>query len=297
MRWPAVAAVIAVTAGAQPAGAQAAQPAFRVVPLRPGVELVRGGESGNVLVVRGGDDAVLLVDAMGPADRERLAAALGPRARLVRMVVNTHYHEDHVGGNAAFAAQAVTLAHETVPVEARKDTTIALLDWHRTPAPPEAIPVTTVDGDAAFPFGGRRVELYHLPRAHTDGDLAVRLPDADVLHTGDVYEIGAFPFIDVWAGGTADGMIAGVDRLLTLAGDETIIVPGHGPPSNRAGLARYRVMLVTVRDSVRAAIDRKATLEETVALDLAAPFMEGRGNARAARRFVALMYLGAGGRP
>jgi glyoxylase-like metal-dependent hydrolase (beta-lactamase superfamily II) len=213
------------------------------------------------------------------------------------MVVNTHYHEDHVGGNAAFAAQAVTLAHETVPVEARKDTTIALLDWHRTPAPPEAIPVTTVDGDAAFPFGGRRVELYHLPRAHTDGDLAVRLPDADVLHAGDVYEIGAFPFIDVWAGGTADGMIAGVDRLLTLAGDETIIVPGHGPPSNRAGLARYRVMLVTVRDSVRAAIDRKATLEETVALDLAAPFMEGRGNARAARRFVALMYLGAGGRP
>jgi len=125
----------------------------------------------------------------------------------------------------------------------------------------------------------------------------VRLPDADVLHTGDVYEIGAFPFIDVWAGGTTDGMIAAVDRLLTLAGDRTIVVPGHGPPSNRAELARYRAMLVTVRDSVRAAIDRKATLEETVAVDLVAPFMAGRGSARAARRFVPLMYLGAGGRP
>jgi glyoxylase-like metal-dependent hydrolase (beta-lactamase superfamily II) len=125
----------------------------------------------------------------------------------------------------------------------------------------------------------------------------VRLPDADILHTGDVYEIGAFPFIDVWAGGTADGMIAGVDRLLALAGARTIIVPGHGPPSTRAELAAYRDMLVTVRDSVRAAIGRKATLEETLALDLAAPFMEGRGSARAARRFVALMYLGSGGRP
>jgi glyoxylase-like metal-dependent hydrolase (beta-lactamase superfamily II) len=289
----AVAAVAAVTAGTAVAQTR---PALQVVPLRQGIDLVRGGESGNVLVVRDAD-GVLLVDAMGAADREALAAALAELAGSVRMVVNTHYHEDHVAGNAAFASRAVTLAHQSVPHQARKDTTIALLDWHRAPSPDDAIPLTTVAGDAAFAFGTRWVEIFHLPHAHTDGDLAVWLPDADVLHTGDVYEIGAFPFIDVWAGGTADGLIAAVDRLLVLAGEHTIVIPGHGPPSNRAELAAYRAMLTTVRDSVRAALDRKVTLEETLALDLAAPFAEGRGTPRAARRFVALMYLASGGRP
>jgi glyoxylase-like metal-dependent hydrolase (beta-lactamase superfamily II) len=278
------------------APAAPAQTPLRVTLLKPGIELVRGGESGNVLVVEDGE-GLLLVDAMGAGDREALGAALGERAPRVRMVVNTHYHEDHIGGNAAFAVRAVTMAHESVPMEARKDTTIALLDWHRRPAPPDAIPVTTLQGDAVFAFGGRRIELIYLPRAHTGGDFAVRLPDADVLHTGDVYEIGAFPFLDVWAGGTVDGLIGAVDRLLTVVGDQTIIIPGHGPPSNRQELQSYRTMLATVRDSVRAAISRDATLEETVARELATPWLDGRGNARAGRRFVALMYLGAGGKP
>jgi glyoxylase-like metal-dependent hydrolase (beta-lactamase superfamily II) len=289
-------AMVAVAAVGGPRQPQSSGPGFTIVTLRPGVELIRGGESGNVLMVRDGDE-FLLVDAMGTGDRDSLAVLLGSRARMVRLVVNTHYHEDHVGGNAAFASRAVTLAHDNVPAQARKDTTIALLDWHRAPSPPAAIPSATVPGDAAFAFGDQPVELYHLPRAHTDGDLAVRLPRADVLHTGDVYEIGAFPFIDVWAGGTTDGMIAAVDRLLELAGERTIVVPGHGPPSNRAELLAYRDMLAAVRDSVRAAIERKATLEETVALELAAPYLEGRGTARAGRRFVALVYLGAGGKP
>lgn len=296
MRRRAVEALGAVLAVTAVATASPAQTAPRLTPLRAGVDLVRGGEGGNVLVVAA-REGVLLVDAMGPGDRDGLAAALGPRAGAVRLVVNTHYHDDHLAGNAAFADRAVTLAHESVPPQARHDTTIALLDWHRRASPAEAIPVATVPGDAVFAFGERRVELIHLPHAHTDGDLAVRLPEADILHTGDVYEVGAFPFLDVWAGGTADGLIAGVDRLLSLAGDRTIVIPGHGPPSNRAELQAYRAMLATVRDSVRAAIDRRATLEETVALELAAPFLEGRGNARAGRRFVALMYLGAGGKP
>jgi glyoxylase-like metal-dependent hydrolase (beta-lactamase superfamily II) len=248
------------------------------------------------LVVESGG-SLLLVDAMGEADRDSLARALGTRAAHVRLIVNTHYHEDHLAGNAAFSTRAVTLAHELVPLQARHDTTIAMLDWHRRAAAPEAIPVATVPGDAVFAFGDRPIELIHLPRAHTGGDLAVRLADADVLHTGDVYEIGAFPFVDVWAGGTTDGLVAAVDRLLSLVSDRTIVIPGHGPPSNRSELQAYRAMLATVRDSVRAALDRRASLEDVLALDLTRPWQEGRGSARAGRRFVALMYLGAGGKP
>jgi glyoxylase-like metal-dependent hydrolase (beta-lactamase superfamily II) len=296
--WPAgsIAAIAALGAVAASAPAQAAPPRLTLVPLRGGVELVRGGESGNVLVIRDGDD-VMLVDAMGAADREPLRKTLGPLAGGVRLVVNTHYHEDHLGGNAAFGPRAVTLAHQSVPAEARKDTSIALLDWHRSPSPADAIPLATIPGDASLTFGSHVVELFHLAHAHTGGDLAVRIGGADVLHTGDVYEIGAFPFIDVWAGGTMDGMIAAVDRLLSLAGERTIVIPGHGPPSNRAELAAYRDMLATVRDSVRSALSRKATLEETLALELAAPYAEGRGTPRAARRFVALVYLSSGGKP
>ncbi|HET7039539.1 MAG TPA: MBL fold metallo-hydrolase, partial [Gemmatimonadales bacterium] len=130
-------AVLAAAAALTPAAAQTSAPRLQRVPLRAGVELVRGGESGNVLVVRDGEN-ILLVDAMGGGDREALRAALGPAADAVRLVVNTHYHEDHVGGNAAFGPRAVTLAHQSVPVQARKDTTIAMLDWHRVPSSEDA---------------------------------------------------------------------------------------------------------------------------------------------------------------
>lgn len=287
MRWL-LAALVALAAPPQDTPLES-------VPLRPDITLIRGGGGGNVLALTT-PDGVLLVDAREAAVGPALLAALGPAADRVRVVVNTHYHEDHTGGNALFPG-AVRVAHAAVPAEARKDTTITLLEWHREPLPEAAMPDRLVAGDTAFTLGGQRVGVLHVPAAHTSGDLMVWLPDADVLHMGDTYELGAYPFLDLWAGGTMPGMIDAVDRALAIVGPNTAIVPGHGPASDRDALLAYRDMLVTVRNGVRDALDRGLSLDSTMALGITAPFDGRSGSARGGRRFVGLTYLSLGGHP
>lgn len=283
-----------VAAAAAPAGGQ--ESALDSVRLRPDVVLIRGGWGGNVLAVTTGEGLVL-VDTREPAAHEALRRLLGPALSRVRLVVNTHYHEDHLAGNVLVPPTATVLAHASVPHEARKDTMIALLDWHRAPAAPAALPTTTVAGDTSVTVGGLRIELLHAPRAHTNGDLMVWLPVQNVLHAGDIVELGAYPFLDVWAGGTMDGLLAGTERVLGLADDGTIIVPGHGPPSSRAEVAAYRDMLMAVRGGVRDALAAGRSLEETLALQLTGPYDGPFGSAPAGRRFVALVYLSLSGVP
>lgn len=292
-RGPAVGLLVAALAAGPAAGQQADLDTVR---LRPGVTLIRGGSGGNVLVVAAGDGTVL-VDTREPAAHDALVRLFGPAASRVRLVVNTHYHDDHLAGNALFAPGATVLAHASVPAEALKDTVIALLDWHRTPAARAALPTTTVAGDTAFAVGGVRLEVLHAPHAHTNGDLMVWLPAQNVLHAGDLVELGAYPFIDVWAGGTLDGAIGGVERVLALADDATFIVPGHGPPSTRTEVAAYYAMLVNVREAVREARAANRSLEETLALNLTAPYDGRFGSPAGGRRFVALAYLSLGGKP
>ncbi len=283
-----------VAAAAAPAGGQEGE--LDSVRLRPDVVLIRGGWGGNVLAVTTGEGLVL-VDTREPAAHEALRRLLGPALSRVRLVVNTHYHEDHLAGNVLVPPTATVLAHASVPHEARKDTMIALLDWHRAPAAPAALPTTTVAGDTSVTVGGLRIELLHAPRAHTNGDLMVWLPVQNVLHAGDIVELGAYPFLDVWAGGTMDGLLAGTERVLGLADDGTIIVPGHGPPSSRAEVAAYRDMLMAVRGGVRDALAAGRSLEETLALQLTGPYDGPFGSAPAGRRFVALVYLSLSGVP
>jgi len=287
MRWI-LAVLIALAAAPQDV-------VLETVRLRPHIVVIRGGEGGNVLAMTVAD-TVLLVDAREATVGTQLLAALGGLPERVRVVVNTHYHEDHTGGNALFSA-AVRIAHAAVPAEARKDTTIALLGWHRSPVPEAAIPERLIGGDTTFAVGGRRVQLLHTPAAHTSGDLMVWLPDDDVLHMGDTYELGAYPFLDVWAGGSMGGLIGAVDRALATVGPGTVIVPGHGPPSDRDELTAYRGMLVTVRERVGEALGRGLSMDSTMALGITAPFDGRYGSARGGRRFVALTYLSLGGQP
>jgi len=284
----------AALASAVPVSAQERE--LDSVRLRPDVVLIRGGWGGNVLAVTTGEGLVL-VDTREPAAHGALRRLLGPALSRVRLVVNTHYHEDHLAGNVLVPPTATVLAHASVPDEARKDTLIGLIDWHRTSAAPAALPTATVAGDTSVTVGGLRIELLHAPRAHTNGDLLVWLPAQNVLHAGDIVELGAYPFLDVWAGGTMDGLLAGTERVLALADDATVIVPGHGPPSSRADVAAYRDMLVAVRGGVHDALAAGRSLEETVALHLTAPYDGRFGAAAAGRRFVALVYLSLGGVP
>lgn len=267
---------------------------MRIARVRDGVSVISGFTNGNILAVetRAG---VLLVDGQS-AKRVGLAdSALRTVTRApVRWVVNTHYHGDHTEGNAHWrAGGAEVYAHRNVPPQMRKDTVIAdWQDWHRTPAADDAMPTATFGDSLRLTPGGTEVVLLHLSAAHTDGDAIVWLPALNVLHTGDLVELGAFPFLDWWAGGTLDGMIAATERILAIADAGTAIVPGHGPVADRAAVQRYREMLLAVRDRLGAAARERRATEDVVRSRPLADYAAANGGERRAAEFVALAYYG-----
>jgi cyclase len=264
------------------------------VPLRPGIWVLSGFANGNILVHDDGTD-VLIVDAqserrVGLAD----SALRALTARPVHTVVTTHYHDDHIGGNPHWRAQGARLiAQCNVAVQARKDTTIAeWREWHRTPAPADALPTECLQDSLTLERAGDKAVLHHVASAHTDGDLVIWLPGANVLHMGDVLELGAPPFIDWWAGGSWEGMLAAVDAGLAIANAATIIVPGHGPPTDRAGMVAYREMLQRVGQRVRDAVQRGESMAAIVAARPAAGYEESFGSPSRTDQFVQLLVVG-----
>ncbi len=269
------------------------------VPLRPGVWVLSGFTNGNILVHDDGTD-VLLVDAqserrVGLADTALRALT----SRPVHTVVTTHYHDDHIGGNPHWRAQGARLVAQcNVAVQARKDTTITeWRDWHRTPAPAAAIATECLEDSLTLPRANEQVLLRHVATAHTDGDLIIWLPRANVLHMGDVLELGAPPFIDWWAGGSWEGMLAAVDVGLSIANAETIIVPGHGPATDRAGMVAYREMLQAVGQRVKDAVQRGESMEAIVAARPAAAYEGSFGSQSRADQFVQLLVVGFSRQP
>lgn len=277
------------------ASAQEAPDSIRVQRLHATIHVASGFENGNVLILAS-DTGLLLVDAQSAKRVAALNSAITRISALpVRVVVNSHYHADHTEGNALFRQLgAAIVAQRNASVQAAKDTTIVEWDnWHRTPLAAAAMPTRLVDDSLAFTFGAERVVLLHAPRAHTDGDLLVWLPRANVLHIGDILEVGAPPFIDWWSGGSLRGMVQAIDRVLPMVNERTAIVPGHGAVSSRADLLRYREMLTTVESRVAAQATRGATLAEVLSARPAREWEASLGGERRAGHFVRLVYYGA----
>jgi cyclase len=260
---------------------------MRIQPVAPEAFVISGFTNGNILAVVG-ERGVLLVDGQS-AKRVALAdSALRTVTALpVKLLINTHYHGDHIEGNPYWRARgAKIIAHEALAAEALKDTTIAELDWHRTPAEPEALPDQTFADSLTINFEGEPVVLIHPPAAHTRTDAMIWFPRRNLIHTGDVLEREAPPFVDFWAGGTLEGMIGAIDRVLALADDRTIIVPGHGTITNPAGLAPYRAMLVATRDRLGARIAAGESTDAIVAARPLAQFEDSMGGPRRTAEFV-----------
>lgn len=290
----ALATAVVIGGLAPPAVAQQNVMQMRAEALSPSVHVISGFANGNILAVIAGD-SVMLVDAQS-ARRVGLADSVlrTVTGKPVALVVNTHYHADHTEGNAYWRARgASVLAHATVPVQAAKDTLIASFEnWHRTPLAAAAMPSRTFEDSAAFPFGDEQIVVRHVPGAHTDGDAVVWLIRANVVHSGDLVELGAYPFIDWWAGGSLDGMIAATDTLLARMDERTRLVPGHGPVATRATVIVYRAMLDAVRARVAAAVREGESLEQLLANAPTSPYDAAHGGPRAGARFVRLVYQG-----
>lgn len=264
--------------------------------LGPGLWVVHGAPHGNVLVVEG-SDGVLLVDAQSAPVSSRLDSLVSTLSgRPVRWVISTHYHEDHIGGNSVFRGQGARVyAHPNMRAQAVIDTVIDDLGWEREAADPDDLADVEISNEAEFGLGGRFVRVLHVPAAHTDGDLIVILGETNVIHTGDLAEFDAYPFLDWWGGGSLDGMIAGVNVLLGLGDEGTRYVPGHGGVVDRDELEAYRDMLVTVAERVKAAVEGGMEWPEIGDAGLTSEYDDERGGARAGRRFVGILYLGLSG--
>jgi cyclase len=227
------------------------------------------GAGGNIGVSAGSDGVVLIDDEYAPLTEKVLAAVKAINPQPVRFVVNTHWHGDHSGGNENLGkAGALIVAHENVRRRMSTDQFIKLFNWKAPASPKVALPVVTFGDDMTLHLNGDEVHAVHVPPAHTDGDALVHFKKANVLHMGDLYFNGMYPFVDLDTGGSVEGMIAAADRALKMADARTRIIPGHGPLGDAASLRAYRDVMVTVRDRIKPMVSAGKTVAD---LKAAAP--------------------------
>lgn len=224
------------------------------------------GPGGNVVVLNGRDGKVVVDTFVSPAWPKFKETLDGLGEAPLKFVIDTHWHFDHTDNNAALhAAGATVLAHENTKKRMSEPHELAVLGLKFPPSPAAALPQQTFKSTHKLQANSETLALAHIPPAHTDTDVYIHFQKANVLHMGDVFFNGFYPFIDGGTGGSVSGMIAGANKILALADKDTRIVPGHGPLGNKADLARFRDMLSTARDHVEKLKSSGKSIEEAVA--------------------------------
>ena len=213
------------------------------------------GPGGNI-GVSAGPDGMLMIDDKFERTAPKIRAALKKLGQgELELLLNTHYHGDHTGSNAAFGQEALILAHDNVRVR--------LLQPGRSgPMPAAGLPVVTFADSVAIHFNGEEIRVFHTPSAHTDGDSVVWFTGSNVVHMGDNFFAGRFPYVDIDGGGSVQGLIAATEKVLSLVGDDTKIIPGHGPLSTRSDLEATLRMLRETSARVQGALAEGKTLEQ-----------------------------------
>jgi len=249
---------------------------------------------GGTIGILAGPDGVFQVDSQFAPLSTKIAAAIKAIApNPVRWyMVNTHVHGDHTGGDENFAKMGVTILARPELRERLAHPAPGANGQPGTPAPAASLPIVTYNNEIVFNMDGEEIHLIPIPRAHTDGDTMVYFAHNDILMTGDFYRSLGYPNIDIGNGGSMNGMLAGLARIVALAGPKTRIVPGHGDIVDRGAVQFHRDMMMAVRDKVSAMVDQGKSQQDVVAAKLTAEFdakVPG-GAGMTADRFVGQLY-------
>lgn len=231
------------------------------------------GPGGNIALRVGKSGAFLVDDQIAPMTPQLKKAIAAITQKPVRFVFNTHWHGDHTGGNVVFGAEgAVIVAHDNVRKRLSTEQFMKMFNKKVPPLPEPGLPVITFADSMSFHLDGEDIDVQHTEPAHTDGDSLVFFRKDNVLHMGDTFMTGGYPFIDIGSGGSVDGIVRAADRALALAQPTTRIIPGHGPVGDRAKLKQYRDMVATVRDRIKKLVAEGKTLEQVQAAKPTAEF-------------------------
>ena len=244
------------------------QPEIKATDLGDGLFMLQG-RGGNLGVLTG-PDGVFVIDSqfadIAPANLAKINEIAGSSAP--RFLINTHWHGDHVGGNAAFSgAGATVIAQENVFARVSRPQSMSIAGQAREVAAsdPSAWPTITFEEGLTLRLNGQTIRATHLPAAHTDGDTIIVFEEANIIHIGDIGFTGNFPFIDISSGGSVDGFLAALDVIDAMSTEDTRIIPGHGPLSTRQDIRDSAAMLRATTAAVEALVREGRTLEEVLA--------------------------------
>ena len=258
-RFTQVAVIVLATALTANAQGRFDDVEYSVTDLGHGIYRLEGA-GGNIGLSIGEDGAFLIDDQYAPLTPKLLKAIGNLTDKPVKYVINTHWHGDHVGGNANLAATGtVVVAHDNVRNR------MAAPGEKQSPA--EALPVITFSDSTTYYLNGQKIHAFHVAHAHTDGDSIIHFTDANIIHAGDILFNGLYPFIDLDSGGSVDGYIAAMERLAALADADTQIIAGHGPLASKADVERSIAMVRDGRARVEALVKGGMTLDEVLAAD------------------------------
>jgi cyclase len=250
---------------------------IKVTPVAGKVYMLQG--AGGNIGASVGEDGILLVDDQFEPLAPKIRAAVqgiaggsagsgGPGGGKIKFVINTHWHGDHTGGNKVFGLEAPIIAQANV--RRRMSAEQSVRGEKVPPSPQQALPVVTFDQAVSVHWNGEEIKVVHFPHGHTDGDSIVFFTGSNVVHMGDDFFAGMFPFVDLGTGGSVQGLIDDVAKALTLVPADAKVIPGHGPLSTRADLERFHAMLVASTDVVRRRMQAGESLEKIQAEGLPA---------------------------